>query len=199
MKYFNSLPLVAVTDTNNNTKIYRNIMTRLSVTPDILNNPVLYYSYDLQQGDTPEIVAQKYYGDSYRYWIVMFSNQYLDPQWDWPLDSYTLDQYITKKYLGLGIDPYSIRSYQKTITTNNLTTGTVTKNVVDVSETDYNSLVESTHSYTFASENVQVVITKSTQSYYEYEVNLNDSKKTIKLLNKEYVQQIESEFLDLVK
>jgi len=32
--------------------------------------------------DTPEIVAEKFYGNSYRYWIVLLSNNIIDPQWD---------------------------------------------------------------------------------------------------------------------
>jgi hypothetical protein len=50
-----------------NSKIMTNIMVRVSIIPQILNNLAIYYQYDIQEGDTPEIIAHKYYGDSYRY------------------------------------------------------------------------------------------------------------------------------------
>jgi hypothetical protein len=58
----------------------------------------LYYTYDIQEGDTPEIIAHKYYGDSYRYWIVLFANELLDPQWDWPMTYKMFEQYLADKY-----------------------------------------------------------------------------------------------------
>ena len=176
-----------------------NIFFRVRYIQEVLNNIDSYYVVELEEGDTPEIVADKYYGDSYRYWIVMFSNQYLDPQWDWPLNSYTLDQFITQKYSDLGIDPYSAKSYQKIITNNNITTGIITTNTVEVSLDEYNNLNTYSQTYTFPTEVVQVTISKEILSYYQYETELNDSKRTIKLLNKDYVQQIESEFKNLVK
>ena len=123
----------------------------------------------------------------------------MDPQWDWPLNSYTLDQFITQKYSDLGIDPYSAKSYQKIITNNNITTGIITTNTVEVSLDEYNNLNTYSQTYTFPTEVVQVTISKEILSYYQYETELNDSKRTIKLLNKDYVQQIESEFKNLVK
>ena len=62
-------------------------MARASVIPSVLNNALVYYSYDVQDGDTPEIIAYKYYGDVNRFWIVLYCNQLNDPQWDWPLSS----------------------------------------------------------------------------------------------------------------
>jgi nucleoid-associated protein YgaU len=98
MQYFNTLPKIIKTDANRNSVIMTDLMARCSIIPEILNNPMVYYDYDVQDGDTPEIVAYKYYGDSYRYWIVLFANQITDPQWDWPLSSNDFDAYITNKY-----------------------------------------------------------------------------------------------------
>jgi len=198
MKYFNSLPLVSVTTPDNKTTLYRNLMTRISIIPSILNNPLVYYSYDIQEGDTPEIVADKYYGDSYRYWIVMFSNQMMDPQWDWPLNSENFQKYIIDKYTNMGIDPYTtVKSYQKTITqTDSL--GQVSSDTVEISKSDFDNNVDSSYNLTISGETVNVSITFNTLNYYQYEVNLNESKRTIKLLNKDYVTQIENEFKSLL-
>lgn len=199
MKYFNSLPLISVTNNAGNTQLYRNLMTRLSVIPSLFNDPLLYYSYDIQEGDTPEIVAHKYYGDTYRYWIVLFSNQMLDPQWDWPLNSYALQKYVTDKYDVLGIDPYSTtKEYQKITTQQNSTTGEVVVNKVTISQQEYDNFVDYSDTLTFPTEQVNVSVTKNIQTYYEYELENNESKRNIKLLNKRYVGQIEDEFKKLV-
>jgi len=63
MQYFNSLPKVVYTDKNSIKTIYTNLLARVSIKPRILNNLLVFYEYDIQDEDTPEIVAYKYYGD----------------------------------------------------------------------------------------------------------------------------------------
>ena len=98
MLYFNSFPKVLTTDYNNNALILTNILRRVEIIPSLLKNPLLFYSYDIQEGDTPEIVANKYYGNSYRYWMVLLCNQIIDPHWGWPLTTQQLDSYLVNKY-----------------------------------------------------------------------------------------------------
>ena len=100
MKYFDTLPkFIYLNPITGHKNIMTNIMARASIMADVLNNPLIFYTYDLQEGDTPEIVAHKYYGDSYRYWLILFANQYLDPQWNWPLSYAEFNAYIEDKYI----------------------------------------------------------------------------------------------------
>ena len=129
MKYFNSLPTISVTTKGNKTQTYKNLMTRLSMIPSVLTNPINFYTYDIQEGDTPEIIAHKYYNDMYRYWIILFANEILDPQWSWPLNSQQFESYIKDKYGYNEItghwttNPYStIHHYTKKITQYDSTT-----------------------------------------------------------------------------
>jgi len=197
MQYFDTLPKVIKTDLNRNSVVMTDLMARCSIIPEILKNPMVYYDYDVQDGDTPEIVAYKYYGDSYRYWIVLFANQITDPQWDWPLSSNDFDAYITNKYTTF--NPYStIHHYEKNITQYDAVTQiTTTKNII-IDQTAYNSLVVTTNTYALPTGNVTVTIAKSTVSYYDYELNLNESKRSIKILNSAYVDQLEKQFTDLM-
>ena len=75
MLYFNSIPKILTPDVNGEGILLTNLMARSEIIPSLLNNPMMFYKYDIQEGDTPEIIADKYYGDSYRYWIVLFANQ----------------------------------------------------------------------------------------------------------------------------
>ena len=194
MKYFDTFPKIAITDEKGNAQVYVNLLKRLSVIPSILRNPLLYYEYQVQDGDTPEIVAYKYYGDVNRFWIVLYSNNILDPQWGWPLSSRNLADYIDDKYT----DPTQPHSWEKIITTTNLSDNTSVSETYKISESQYNSMVESSQILDFVSGSVEVSETKRILSLYEYEVEQNDAKRGIKLLNKDYAGQLEEEFRNLM-
>lgn len=200
MKYFDSLPTISVTDKTGKSQLYKNIMTRLSIKSSIFKNPISYYSYDIQEGDTPEIVAQKYYGDSYRYWVVLFSNQILDPQWDWPLSPVQLREYIDTKYAAAGKDPYTgIKIHRKVITQQNLLTRTITVQKVQISGDDYDNLQPSQTTITMADGPLVITTTKEVVNFNDYEMEKNEGKRSIRLLNKDYVGQLEREFSELLK
>ncbi len=96
MLYFNTLPKILTNDNKNNAIVLTNLLARAELVQNLMTNPLMFYEYNIQDGDTPDIVASKYYGDSYRYWLVLFSNQILDPQWDWPLSSQQFTLYLNK-------------------------------------------------------------------------------------------------------
>lgn len=98
MKYFRAIPNIEVSNITGVNTLATNIMMRTELLPSLLDNPALFYQYDMQDGDTPETIAAKYYGDSYRYWLVMYGNQIFDPQWDIPLSNYNFDLYLNDKY-----------------------------------------------------------------------------------------------------
>ena len=57
MRYFNSLPNLITTDNKGNLLALKNLLVRTSLLTKLQENPLLFYKYDLQEGDTPEIVA----------------------------------------------------------------------------------------------------------------------------------------------
>ena len=160
-------------------------------------NTAVAYEYDVQDGDTPEIVAYKYYGDSYRYWIVLFANKITDPQWDWPLSTNNFDAFIVDKYTSF--NPYStIHHYEKIITQYDTSTQTTTTRNIIIDEDTYNSLNTGTSTYTLPTGIVTITTSKNAVSYYNYELNLNESKRNIKILNSIYVNELEKQFTDLM-
>ena len=198
MQYFNSLPKIRYVDQNNVTTVYTNLMARASVIPSVLNNALVYYSYDVQDGDTPEIIAYKYYGDVNRFWIVLYCNQLNDPQWDWPLSSNKFQKYILNKYNTGNLN--STHHYERITTKTNINTNTTTVETETISQEVYNSLESNTTiTYTLGSETIRVNIVKGVVTNYEYENSLNESKRNIKILNKAYADKLESQFLELMK
>ena len=65
-------------------------------------------------------------------------------------------------------------------------------------EDTYNNLVESINYYNFPSGTTTVSITKKSVTLYEYEFDLNESKRSIKLLKKEFATRIEQNLIDLM-
>lgn len=198
MQYFDTLPKLIKTDAFGNSIVLTNLMARASVISSLLDNPAVFYTYDIQEGDTPEIIAHKYYSDSYRYWIVLYANQIIDAQWQWPMNNDVFNGYLASKYTEFSV--YStIHHYEKTLTQFDFATNTTTVNTVDIDEDTYNSLLETTKSYTLPTGNVRVTISKRAVSYYDYELELNESHRNIKILKSTYVDELEKELKTLMK
>ena len=196
MQYFSTLPKLLLTK-DGNSSVMTNLLARSSIVQSLLQNSLVFYKYDIQDGDTPETVAYKYYGDVYRYWIVLFSNQIIDPQWDWPLDSRTFQDYIVDKYQDF--NPYNtIQGYSETTTQYDFNTQTTTVNTVSISQNTYNNFVPYSNTVSLPTGKVSVTKTVNAISYYDYEVSVNESKRNISLLNNQYVSQIEGEFFKLM-
>ena len=98
MQYFQSLPNILTIDYSGNAIVVKNILTKAYLPVSLLYNPLVFYKYDVKDHDTPESIANKYYGDSYRYWLVILPNQIMDPLWDWPMSQSLFTDYLNDKY-----------------------------------------------------------------------------------------------------
>ena len=179
MKYFDNLPKLVKTDAKGNSVLMTNLMARASVIPSLMKDPSVFYQYDIQDGDTPEIVASKYYDDPNRFWLVTYSNQILDPVWNWPMTYSQFLDYIDSKYeqdaADAGKTPYNytkdtVYAYQKIINTTDNYTHDTTKNVVSIDQSTYNTLIPSTTTYTLPDgETCTIEITKNLVTLFDYE------------------------------
>lgn len=198
MQYFDTLPKIVHTNSAGQSKVMTNLLARASMIPAILKDPLIYYSYSIQESDTPEIIAHKYYGDSYRYWIVLFANELLDPQWDWPMTSRVFEKYLTDKYPNINVYA-EVEYYEKIITQYDVNTQTTTVNKVRIDEDTYNSLpVTQTETYTLPTGPVTITTERNVVSVYDYELDLNEAKRNIKILNSNYVDLVETQLKKLM-
>jgi len=198
MQYFNTLPKIIKTDENSVSILMTNLMARASIIPELLKNPLVYYEYNIQEGDTPETIAYKYYGDSYRYWIVLFANQVLDPQWGWPMSNNVFEKYLLNKYGPLFPIHSAIHHYEEIDTQYDSSTLTTTVNTTIIDEDTYNNLATSTKSYSLPTGSVTVSVSKRAVNYYDYELEQNEKNRSIKLLNVNYVGTVESQLESLM-
>ena len=201
MQYFNTLPKLVKTDDKGNSLLLTNILARANLLQNFLSSPAIYYEYDIQDGDTPEIIAHKYYGDVYRYWVVLFANQIMDPQWQWPMSGEVFKSYIDSKYTLAtpAVNPLTtVHHYEKQIDTLDVSTNITTTNKIIISLGTYNSLTTGTTNYSLATGIVKVTISKNLINIYNYELQLNEDKRNIKILKNNYVGQLEKQFKSLM-
>lgn len=71
---------------------------RTVVLNSVYSNPVLYYPYDIRDGERPDHIADRYYNDQYMTWVMYLTNKVIDPYYDWYVDSESFKEYIVKKY-----------------------------------------------------------------------------------------------------
>ena len=207
MLYFNTFPLVIASDYKNNAILLTNLMARVQIIPSLLRNPLLFYSYDLKESDRPDIIANKYYDDSNKYWMVLYANEIMDPLYDWSLTSQQFDAYLKNKYsAAAGGDAFvltyttsTVQEYRKTITTYDSTSLETTSKTVVVDLTTYNSITTGSITQTFSSgASVTRTTSKTAVSIYDYEIELNEAKQNIKLINSSYSNQLENDLKTLM-
>ena len=199
MRYFNSMPRITTSDNSGNSIVLTNLLARVDIKQSLLRNPSLFYQYDLQEGDTPEIVAAKYYGDSYRYWLVLYANEIMDPEWDWPLSSGQFDVYLKNKYGTISHTTSTTQEYRKTIKTVDSATLAETTNTIVIDKNTYDHLSVGTISKTFGSgATVTQTVSKSAVNIFDYELEKNEAKRRIYIINSIYASELESQFKSLM-
>jgi len=213
-KYFNYFSKTFYTSDDDSPGLdtVTNIISRFAFENSLKENSAAFYPYNIQESDTPEIIARKFYDNSERHWIVLLFNNIIDPQWDWPLKEKTLIDYIDSKYSANGaanttvqtgiawaMSTNNVQSYFKIITRTSFD-GTETIEKISVDANTYANVTTSLNSYTLQDgTTITQKVTKETQSYYQYEVDLNEAKRTIKLIKPEFVPAIEKEFKKVIK
>lgn len=216
MLYFNTLPKIFTPDQNGNYILMTNILTRAKLVEKLQNNPMLFYKYTIQDGDTPEILAEKYYDDPFRYWIILYSNQIMDPLWDWPLPYEQFLEYINSKYKDdaafAGQTPFAytntvVQEYQKITTTIDNYSETTTVQNTSVDFATYSALPTSEQTFpiyapgqsgTVVVTSCTVKISKNLLTLFDYEFNLNEAKREIKIMDSKYSDQMEEQFRTLM-
>ena len=59
-------------------KSVKNLLRRVGIRAKVKTNSMLFDTYDVRNGETPESLADKLYGDSEYHWIIMLVNDITD-------------------------------------------------------------------------------------------------------------------------
>lgn len=221
MKYFESFPGTIYTFDKNtlNNQLVTNILARSTFLKEIANNSSVSYEYEVKETDTPEIIAYKIYGDANRSWIILLFNQIINPYYDFPLKNDALETFIQQKYNQTTNEALTtIHHYEKEVTKETFygqllidkSTQTYSIGEFDVDYSDNSiipntlpgtadtSLPISTETVVFTEYTLKITTIHKAISNYTNELNINDAKRSIKILESVYVQRVEDEFRSLM-
>ena len=222
MKYFENFPKLIYTfgQDNFNQQLVTNIFARSSFLREVANNVDIAYEYQVQDSDTPEIIAHKVYGDPYRSWIVLLYNKIINPYYDWPMKNDVLETFVADKYnMTLEQSKSTIHHYEKVVDQVAAFNGvTLEKNTSSytISTYDYNqntealvlntlpntadtSVVISAETFNYNTYTLTVTTTHKAVSNFTHEFNENEKRRTIKLLEDIYVTRVEQEFKEIMR
>lgn len=100
--YFNTFPKIYYdfdfNGEDQSLRILTDITKNIRVRKAILENITLYDEYDVQEGDTFEIISERIYGNPEYHWILMILNQRYDYINDLPIHQYEFDEYVDSIY-----------------------------------------------------------------------------------------------------
>lgn len=80
------------------TSVVKDITRNIRIKQEVLANVALYDYYDIVDGETPEIIAEKFYGSPEYHWVVMLANEKLDYALDFPMPENVLQKHISDVY-----------------------------------------------------------------------------------------------------
>ena len=98
-RYFNKINYdVRGVKNNVNIDVITNILERVRLKLNFIQNQAFFAQHHIIDGETPEFLAYKYYGDTELHWIILYSQQATNPYYDWPLTYFDLQKFVNKKY-----------------------------------------------------------------------------------------------------
>jgi hypothetical protein len=106
MAYFSKFPVMQYPVRDGDTFRYaltRNILRRVALTEDIKSGDGVFLKYDVKDGERPEHIAERVYGDPSFHWIILLTNDVIDPYHGWYKSSASMEDYIQSKYGGSSV------------------------------------------------------------------------------------------------
>ena len=172
--YFRNFPTIIYdSEGTGEFKDVTNLLRRVAVRAKVKTNTLLYDTYDVKEGETPESVAHKLYGDSQLHWVILLVNDITDRYHQWPMTTPQFQAYVKDKYA----NPDATHHYEITQDSGDTTKKIEVFNPIDSDA--YNSAT---------------IITN-----FEYEQNQQDEIRKIRLLDPSYIGQFVNEYKNLMK
>ena len=171
--YFESFPLIPYDSAGNGiSKDVTNIFRRVAVRAKVKSNTSLFDTYDVRDGETPEMIAHRLYDDATLHWVILLFNEIHDRYHQWPMSTIQFEDYLKDKY---GDNINSVHHYEITEDS-----GHNTKKIdVGTVNTDYPAATAITNR--------------------EHEEDLQNSRRRIKLLDPRFIDDFVEEFKRLVR
>ena len=179
MSYFNKFPLMIYDMKGDDKfKLLPDILRRVKTRASIKSSLNIFDTYDVRNGERPEDIAFKWFGDAELHWVILMTNNVTDRYYGWPMNDVQFAEFLTDKY-GAGSED-AIHHYEITKSSGR-TTGQ--------GPNDYSHKVEVNSD----EDNAETI------SNRQYEERLQDKYRQIKLLDPKYLGTFLQEFDRLIK
>ena len=169
-----------------------NFFRRYKVDDEMFGYLMFYDQYTVQDGVKLETIANDYYGSPFYDWVIVLSNNYINPLFAFPLTTYELEKSILDKYS----EPYDTHHYE----TVEIKSG-YKEDDLDVIALEEGTIVDSSfHSKPFTYYNGSGYTTllagqaSRPVSNYEFEVAENEKKREIYILKNTDFNRFVEEF-----
>ena len=182
--YFDNFPVIRYGSTDGTIKNVTNLLRRVAVRSKVKTNSSLFDTYDVKNGETPEIIADKLYDDPKLHWIIMLLNNITDRYHDWPMSEQQFNTYLNEKYS----NPDGIHHYEISQESGDTT------QKIEVYDPD---LLSSTSAGDVSDSDAYNSATAITNR--EFEESEQDKKRKIRLLDPNFVDKFVDEFKVLMK
>ena len=177
MSYFNRFPKMIYDIKNNgNYKVLPNILRRVKQRNAVASGQFIFDTYDVRNGEKPEDIAYKWFGDAQLHWVILMTNDVTDRYYQWPMNDAQFEEFIADKYS----NPDAVHHYEVTKDSGR-TTGQ--------GPNDYSHLVE-------VNSDTDNAISISNR---QYEERVQDNNRSIRLLNQRFLSDFLEEFDKLIK
>ena len=177
MSYFSRFPMMVYdVKGNDNYKLLPDILRRVKQRNAIASGQFIFDTYDVVNGEKPEDIAYKWFGDAQLHWVILMTNNVTDRFYQWPMSQPQFQAFLEDKY----DNPDGIHHYEITKSSGNTSSS---------GPNDYSHLVEVNSDTDNA----------SSISNREYEERLQDKYRSIKLLNQRFLSDFLEEFNKLIK
>ena len=167
----------------------KNLFRRTKLRDDLQNVFTLFDKYEIPDEFRPENVAEDFYGNDELDWVVLTTAGIVNVRNEWPLNNRDIFDYSFEKY---GDNLNATRFFETKEIKNSsgsiiLEKGKVVDSDFVFKYYDTNGIVE-----------VKGTNVRTGVSNYDYEVRLNEEKRSIFVLKPEYLQQFLNDFRDIM-
>ena len=195
--YFRQVPNFDYVNRFPNTNIgdyiqVKNIFKRGKLREDIFQDLSFFERYKIIGNDRPDNVAFSVYGDSTLDWVILLCNNIINIQTEWPLTQDSFDRYLLDKYgdydtLYNGIHHYETIEVKNSQEITIVPAGLQVPSGYSVSYYDY-----------FIDEQIDIGDITLGVTNYEYEEKLENNKRNIYIVKKEYLSIIFDNMNDIM-
>jgi hypothetical protein len=174
--YFSQFPAIVYDSVGNGDyKVVTHLLKRVAIHSKAKSVAGLYDTYDVRNGETPEMIAHKYYDDAEYHWVILLVNNITDRYHQWPMNNRQFLAHLAERYDNVdAVHHYEI--YQKSGDTS-------VKINIGTSNIDVNG-------------NTIAAATLITNR--EYEEEKQDEIRKIRLLDPIYLEQFVKDFQRLI-